>query len=75
MDTSATDAKYAGIRDSSVRQKTGRSWQEWFTLLDHMGGTALGHAALVAYLRDKHNIPDWWSHMMAVGYEQARGLR
>ncbi len=75
MDTGATDTKFAGIRDSSVRLKTGKGWDEWFTTLDRVGGTGLGHGALSTYLRDKHNLPDWWSQMVAVGYEQARGLR
>jgi uncharacterized protein YndB with AHSA1/START domain len=26
-------------------------------------------------LADKYGVPSWWSQMVAVGYEQARGLR
>jgi len=33
------------------------------------------HQEIVAHLRDKHEVPAWWQQMVAVTYEQARGLR
>ncbi len=33
------------------------------------------HKAIAAMLADKYGVPPWWSQMVTVGYEQARGLR
>jgi uncharacterized protein YndB with AHSA1/START domain len=35
----------------------------------------MNHTAIAAHLHDKLGCPGWWSQMIAVGYEQARGLR
>lgn len=33
------------------------------------------HPAIAAYLHKKHRLGKWWSQMVTVGYEQAKGLR
>jgi hypothetical protein len=33
------------------------------------------HKAIAKLLSDRFGVPGWWSQMIAVGYEQARGLR
>lgn len=66
---------HAGISDDAVRASTGRGWEEWLALLDGEGAVDLEHKAIVAVLRDKHELDDWWSQMVTVGYEQARGKR
>lgn len=35
----------------------------------------MSHKEIVAILSDKHGVGSWWRQMVAVGYEQARGLR
>jgi hypothetical protein len=74
MGASASE-KYNGIGDAAVRAKTGKGWKEWFALLDRAGGAEMGHTAIATYLHDKQGCPSWWSQMVTVGYEQARGLR
>ena len=37
--------------------------------------TKLNHTEIAALLSKKHLAPPWWAQMVAVGYEQARGLR
>jgi hypothetical protein len=61
-------------RDEVVRARTGRTWAEWFALLDRAGGAALGHRELARLLAARHVSP-WWSQMVAVEYERARGMR
>ena len=68
-------AKKPAIGDEAVRAKTGKTWREWFALLDKAGAKAMAHRDIAACLREKHAVGDWWSQMVAVGYEQARGLR
>ena len=61
------------ISDDAVAEKTGRNWDEWFAYLDKKGAAGLEHRAIVALLAD--SVGPWWRQMVAVTYEQARGLR
>lgn len=65
----------AGIGDAAVRAKTGHGWDEWLDVLDAAGGRSMTHREIVAVLSDRHGLPAWWRQMVAVGYEQERGLR
>jgi hypothetical protein len=63
------------ISDEAVAARTGRNWNEWFDLLDRAGGRSKSHTELVAILSEKHGLGPWWQQMVAVAYEQSRGLR
>lgn len=67
--------KSAGISSDAVKAKTGRGWDEWFALLDSAGAARMPHKDIAVYLRAEHGVAGWWSQMVTVGYEQARGLR
>ena len=74
MPASSNDT-YAGISSDAVRAKTGKGWAEWFTVLDKAGAAKWPHKEIAIHLHDRCGCPDWWSQMVTVGYEQARGLR
>ncbi len=63
------------ISDAAVRASTGRVWDEWFALLDAAGADAMAHPQIAAYLHERHDLSGWWSQMVTVAYEQARGRR
>ncbi len=63
------------MSDEAVEAKTGKSWSRWFKHLDAAGAKKMSHQDIVAHLRDKHDVRPWWTQMVAVTYEQARGLR
>lgn len=65
----------SAISDEAVQAKTGKEWPEWFALLDAAGAAAMSHKEIVAYLNQEHGVGPWWQQMVAVTYEQARGLR
>ena len=67
--------KYGGISSAAVRKATGRTWAEWLKLLDQAGAKKMPHREIAQLLHTRHKVPQWWSQMVAVGYEQARGLR
>ncbi|HET7042742.1 MAG TPA: SRPBCC domain-containing protein [Gemmatimonadales bacterium] len=62
------------MRDEAVRAKTGKSWDEWFAILDAAGARSMGHKEIVT-LAGGHGIGPWWRQMVTVTYEQARGMR
>ncbi len=63
------------ISDEAVRAKTGRSWEQWFRVLDRWDARAKGHSAAAKHLAERHGIGPWWSHMITARYDQDRGLR
>src|SRR4051794_6251451 len=63
------------MSDEAVESKTGKTWSRWFKHLDAAGAKKMTHREIVAHLRDKHDVRSWWQQMVAVTYEQARGLR
>ncbi|NOT31786.1 MAG: hypothetical protein HOP15_15175 [Planctomycetes bacterium] len=68
-------AALAGMSDTIVANKTGRTWQQWVDELDRAGAAALPHAKIAQLLSDDFGTPSWWTQMLAVGYERIRGLR
>jgi hypothetical protein len=65
----------ARISDAAVLTKTGKNWEQWFTILDEAGAMKMSHKHMAEYLYDKLWVPGWWCQMIAVTYEQERGLR
>jgi hypothetical protein len=63
------------ISDAAVRERTGKNWQSWFSALDRAGASRLGHAQIAEILARRHHLRPWWSQMVTVEYERARGLR
>lgn len=62
------------IGDEAVRKKTGRDWKEWFAILDKAGAKKMAHKEIAQHL-GSIGMPGWWAQMVAVSYEQERGLR
>jgi hypothetical protein len=75
--TTGAARKSAGtaMSDAAVKAKTGRTWSQWFTLLDKAGAAKMTHKAIAELIAKRHKIPGWWAQMVTVGYERARGLR
>jgi uncharacterized protein YndB with AHSA1/START domain len=69
------DSKTAGISNEAVKARTGRTWREWFAMLDEAEAVKLGHKGIVALLAEHRRVGHWWRQMIAVTYEQERGLR
>jgi uncharacterized protein YndB with AHSA1/START domain len=63
------------VSDAAVKAATGNTWDEWFAILDAAGAAGMSHKQIVAVLREQHSVPDWWTQMVTVQYEQERGLR
>ena len=64
------------ISEKRVLEKTGRSWGEWFALLDEGNVFALSHADAVKWLEDQGlSSHPWWNQTIIGEYEIARGKR
>jgi hypothetical protein len=63
------------IGDAAVAKATGRGLDHWFAVLDAFGAVAKGHTASAAHLNEDHGVRGWYSQMITVAYERARGKR
>ncbi len=71
----AVQKRPGGISSAGVEKATGKGWSEWCRLLDKEGAKNMPHKEIAQLLHAKFAVGDWWSQMVTVGYEQARGLR
>jgi hypothetical protein len=63
------------MSNNAVYRRTGRTWQEWFAILDALGAINMKHKEIAQSLYQKYRVSAWWSQMITVTYEQERGLR
>ena len=63
------------MSDAAVQAKTGKTWKQWFTILDKAGAKKLTHQEIVKFLNENHALGPWWRQMVTVNYEQQSGLR
>jgi hypothetical protein len=63
------------ISSEAVKAKTGKTWDEWFALLDANGCAKMDHREIVAVLLKIFHVEDWWQQMNNVSYEQASSKR
>src|SRR5688572_19488726 len=69
-------AKHAGVSDDAVKNATGRDWAEWIAALDRENASTRSHRDIALLLHEELGVQSgWWSQMIGVGYEQAKGLR
>jgi hypothetical protein len=62
----------AGVSTDAVARRTGKTWDDWFEVLDSAGAATLDQRGVIAILAQKHGIGPWWQQMIAVGYESLR---
>lgn len=61
--------------DAVVHERTGKTWDEWFTALDAWGATERSHPEIARWLQREFEIGGWWAQGVTVEYERARGMR
>lgn len=61
--------------DAAVKAKTGKTWEEWFRVLDKYGARKLDHKSIATLMYRDLGCPGWWSQMITVEYERKHGLR
>lgn len=64
------------ISTEAVKKATGKSWGEWFAVLDKERASEMPHKEIVRLLREKGYMENsWWCQTVAGEYEKARGRR
>lgn len=60
---------------SDLAGRTGRTWGEWFALLEAWGAADRPHPEIARWLNSEHGVDGWWAQELTVGYEIAIGRR
>lgn len=63
------------VSDDRMREATGKTHEEWFTILDAWGGTNHDHTEIARHVIEELGVSGWWGQSITVSYERARGLR
>lgn len=58
------------ISDEAVQKSTGKTWKNWFSLLNKAGAKKMEHKDIAQLLYKKYGLSGWWSQMVTVQYEQ-----
>jgi hypothetical protein len=58
------------ISGEAVTKSTGKTWKEWFSLLNKAGAKKMEHKQVAKLLHIKYGLSGWWAHMVTVQYEQ-----
>jgi hypothetical protein len=63
------------MADDTLREATGKGWDEWCEVIDGWPGNQEGHTAIATFLREDHEVDGWWAQTITVGYERITGMR
>jgi hypothetical protein len=63
------------IDNDSVLEKTGKSWDEWYAILDAWDAPSRGHTDAAKHMREAYELTAWWAQAVTIRYEWERGLR
>ena len=68
-------AKVAGMKDDTLKLKTGCDWATWVYALDRRRAYEMSHREIADIVNQKYGVDGWWSQMVTVGYERIKKLR
>ena len=63
------------VTGDAVKASTGKTWDQWCKILDKAGARMMDHKEIALLLQKQLGLTHWWSQMVAVGYENERGIR
>ena len=52
--------------EEAVRSATGRSREEWFSLLDSWDAAGHKHRDIAAWIMREHGVNNWWAQTLTV---------
>jgi hypothetical protein len=63
------------MSDEILPARTGRSWDEWYGILQVAGATDWPHPEIARWLVTEHGVNGWWAQELTVRFEHAIGRR
>jgi hypothetical protein len=69
------DPVVRNFKDETVVPKTGKNWEEWYSVLDSWGAQQQPYTLTTRHLRETHGVSTFWATNITSRYQWARGLR
>lgn len=63
------------MNNDTVRKATGRSFTQWFEVIESAGISSAPHKTIAEYLAALDGVSFWWAQSITVEYEKAVGRR
>lgn len=63
------------MSDEAIRRGSGKTWDEWYTILDAWGAATKPHDEIARYVHAEQGVDGWWAQSVTVGYERMIGRR
>jgi hypothetical protein len=70
-----TQTNFAKISEEKIKERTGKSWKQWVSILDRLDVETNGHRFVVMTIYREYKLSSWWSQGVVIRYEWERGLR
>ena len=67
--------KIGRVSNASVLKCTGKTWDQWISILEKAGGRGLTHGEIVAILKKKYKLTVWWQQGVTTGFEMHIGRK
>lgn len=61
---------YLKLKDEEVKAATGKSWEQWFRILDKWNAKNKGHYLTAKYLASEYHLSPRWSQVITIRYEK-----
>jgi hypothetical protein len=66
--------RVGSVTSDAVRANTGKTWEEWFKILDKAGARMMDPKEIIGLLQEQNGLSHWWSRRVAVAYERGEPL-
>ena len=63
------------ISEAGAKAATGKTLEQWFTLIDGRGGVEAGRREIGQWMQGELKVDPWWATTIMCEYEIARGAR
>ena len=54
--------------DAVILANTGKTWDEWFAVLDGWGAVERPHTEIARWVNQEHGVDGWWAQGVTVAY-------
>ncbi len=62
------------VTDASIQADTGKTFKQWFAVIDAFGGVGKGRRDIGNHLYEVHKVDPWWSATLNIACEAANGI-
>jgi hypothetical protein len=70
-----SEITHNGVGDHALQTATGKTWTEWFAILDAAGAHKWPPVRITRLLCEEYGVREWWCGTIMEAYASARGIR